>query len=379
VHTSLTGTAASEPSLTLAQSGLVFADPLSGSQSQNQLQTDGNWTFGGHFDSYHITNNGQSWQYSANGTGHDVNVGFYESGSGLSITMNAVASGPYTGFYAISPPSNAELFHARITSNYSSIPGGFLQVGLYVRAASGDTNYIACAAVSSSSGTHWEIIHGVGNTVEATSFDYLWIDNSTGPTTADCTIITNGSNYLAVYLNGALIYQNSALALGIQEPVEAYLGVESSYAQEASSGLWNDFYATQTDGVEAINLPAAAANVSIVGVNGSLLGSATVNNGTALINIAKYTFPVPAYIRAYDSSGSEVASTSGQVQLMGGDIYSAKSTIQQQVGSVVGFVSDPILFYFLIPLVILILTVSLVLSYSKNRRSKRPLNEPTAY
>ena len=379
-HLGLTGTAASEPSLTLAQSGLVFADPLDSSLSQNQLQTNGNWTFEGHFDSYHIADGGQSWQYSANGTSHDVNVGFYESGSGLSITENAVATGPYTGFYAISPPSNAELFHARITSNYSSIPGGFLQVGLYVRAASGDTNYIACAAVSSSSGTHWEIIHGIGNAVEATSFDYLWIDNSTsGPTTADCTIITNGNNYLAVYLNGALIYQNSALSLGIQEPVEAYLGVESSYAQEAFSGLWNDFYATQTDSVEAINLPAAAANVSIVDENGSLLGSATVNGGTALINLAKYMFPVPAYIRAYDSSGNEIATTSKPVELMGGDIYSAKSTIQQQVGSVVGVVSDPTLFYILIPLMVVVLAVSLALSYSRNRRKNTPISEPASY
>jgi hypothetical protein len=379
-HINLTGAAASEPSLTLAQSGLVFADPLDSSQSQGQLQTNGNWTFGGHFGSYHITDVGQSWQYSANGTGHDVNVGYYENGSGLNIIVNAVESGSYTGFYAISPPSNAELFHARITSNYNSIPAGFLQVGLYVRAASGDTNYIACAAVSSSAGTHWEIIHGVGNTVEATSFDYLWIDNSTtGPTTADCTIITNGNNYLAVYLNGALIYQNSALSLGIQEPVEAYLGVESSYAQQAFSGLWNDFYATQTDSVEAINLPARAANVSIVGENGSLLGSVPVNNGTALINIASYTFPVPAYIRAYDSGGNEVASTSGPVELMGGDIYSAKSTIQQQVGSIVGVVSDPTLFYILIPLMIVILTVSLILSYSRNRHNNRPTNKPVSY
>jgi hypothetical protein len=379
-HLSLVGTAASEPSLSLAQSGLVFTDPLNGSQSQNQLQTNGNWSFGGHFDSDHITDDGQSWQYSANGTNNDVNLGFYESGSGLSIAVEAVASGPYTGFYAISPPSDAELFHARITSNYSSIPAGFLQVGLYVRAASGDTNYIACASISSSTGTHWEIIHGIGNMVEATAFDYLWIDNSTtGPTTADCTIVTNGNNYLAVFLNGALIYQNSALSLGIQKPVEAYLGVESSYSRETFSGLWSDFYATQTDSVEAINLPAAAANVSIVGENGSMLGSATANNGTTLINIAKYTFPVTAYIKVYDSNGNEVASTSRPVELMGGDIYSAKSTIQQQVGSVVGFVSDPTLFYILIPLVVLVLAVSLVLSYSRNRRKNMPVSEPSSY
>ena len=368
-NVSLKPVAATETLLSRAQSGLVFEDPLNASMGQSQLQSQPDWSFGGHYDSDPITYVGQNWQYSANSSTYDATVAFSESQAGLSISVKAVASGPYTGFYAISSPSDAELFHARITSTYSSIPGGFLQIGLYVRAASGNTNYIACAAVSSSTGTQWEVIHGTGNSVEATNFDYLWIDNATSqPSTADCTIVTNGNNYLAVYLDGTLVYQNAGLSLGVQDPVEAYLGVESSYSAQAFTGSWSDFYSTQTNSVEAINLPSTAANVSIINPSGTIIGSSAVTNGSALINVAQYNFPVSANIKAYDSNGQEVATTTGTVQLIGGDIYSGKATIQQQVGSVVGTVSDPTFFYVLIPVVVAILALSFVLSYSRNRR-----------
>ena len=361
--------------MTRAQSGLVFEDPLNVTQTQSQLetQTNGNWTFGGHYDSSHLNYVDQSWVYSGNGTSKNVNVGFFENFQGLNIGVKAVTSGPYTGFYAISPPSNAELFHALITSTYKSIAGGFLQVGLYVRASTGDTNYVTCAAVSSSAGTRWEIIHGTGNPTEATNFDYLWIDNATNqPSTADCTMVTNGNNYLAVYLNNDLVYQNSSLSLGIQEPVEAYLGVEASYSLETFWGVWNNFYSTQSGAIELINLPASSANVSIVNQTGGIIGSSSVVNGSAAINVAQYDFPVSAYIRVHDSTGKEIASTSSPVPLMGGDVYTGKATLQQQVGSVVGVVSNGSIFYILIPAVIVILALSLALTYARNRRNGKP-------
>lgn len=361
-------------SITLAQSGLILDDPLNTTHSQNQLQsqTSGNWSFQGHYGSYHINYMDQSWQYAANGSNYNANVSFSEAATGLNISVKAVANGAYTGFYAVSSPSNAELFHARITSVYSSIPGGFLQVGLYVRASSGDTNYIACASVSSSAGTRWEIIHGTGNSVEATNFSYLWIDNATSqPTSEDCTVVTNGNNYLAVYMNGDLMYENSGLALGIVKPVDAYLGVESSYSPQSFWGSWSDFYSTQTGSVETINLPATAANMSIVGQNGTILGSVEPVNGSAVVNIASYDFPLQAYIKVYNSNGSEIASTAGPVGLDGGDIYTAKTTIQQQMGAVVGFLSAPNFFYILIPAVFAILATSMVLTYSRHRRTNR--------
>ena len=364
--------AASEVSLTRAQSGLVFEDPLNVTQTQSQLetQTSGNWSFGGHYDSSHINYVDQSWVYSGNGTTNNVNVGFFENYQGLNIGVRAVTSGPYTGFYAMSPPSNAELFHALITSTYKSIGGGFLQVGLYVRASTGDTNYVTCAAVSSSAGTQWEIIHGTGNPTEATKFDYLWIDNATNqPSTADCTVVTNGNNYLAVYLNNNLVYQNSSLSLGIQKPVEAYLGVESSYGLETFWGVWNNFYSTQSGVIEMINLPADSANVSIVNQTGGIIGSSPVVNGSAAVNVARYDFPVLAYIRVHDASGKEIASTSSPVELMGGDVYTGKATLQQQVGSVVGVVSNVNFFYILIPTVIVILALSMAFTYRRNGKS----------
>jgi len=368
-------TADSAVTLTRAQSGLVFEDPLNVTQTQTQLEslTNGNWSFGGHYDSSHLNYSDQGWVYSGNGTTNNVNVGFFENTEGLNIGVRAVSSGPYTGIYAISPPSDAQLFHSVITSTYKSIPGGFLQIGLYVRAASGDTNYVTCAAVSSSAGTRWEIIHGTGNPTEATNFDYLWIDNATNqPSTADCTLVTNGNNYLAVYLNNNLVYQNSSLSLGIQKPVEAYLGVESSYNLEKFWGVWNNFYSTKAGTIEMINLPANSTNVSIVNQTGGVIGSSSVVNGSSAINVAQYDFPVLAYIRVHDATGREVASTQIPVELMGGDVYTGKATLQQQVGSVVGIVSSGSFFYFLIPVVIVILALSLIFTFARTRRNRRP-------
>jgi hypothetical protein len=364
--------AASEGTLTRTQSGLVFEDQLNVAQTQAQLesQTNGNWSFGGHYASAHISYVNQNWGYIVNGSTKSVNIGFFENTEGMSVGVKAVTSGPYTGFYAISAPSNAELFHARITSAYKSISGGFLQIGLYVRASAGNTNYVTCASVSSSAGTQWEVIHGTGNQVEATNFDYLWIDKAPNqPSTADCTIVTNGNNYLAVYLNGNLVYQSSSLSLGIQQPVEAYLGVESSDSSETYWGVWNNFYSTLSDSVEVINLPGSSASVSIVNQTGATVGSSSVVNGSATINVAQYDLPILASIRVHDASGNEIASTPNPVQLMGGDIYTGKATIQEQVGSVVGIVSNPEFLYILLPTVIVVLALSLTLAYARRRKN----------
>jgi hypothetical protein len=361
----------SEIALTRAQSGVALQDSLNSSFSQQQLQDQtGAWSFGGHYASAHINLANGAWIYSTNSSSKNVNVNFSEDSTGFSINLQAVSNNDYTGFYAASQPVDAELFHARITSSYGSLPSGFLQVGLYVRASAGNTNYVTCADVSSSSGTHWEVLHGTGNPTEATHFDYLWIDSALNESGSnDCTILTNGNNYLAVYLGQSLVYQNNNLALGIQKPFEAFLGVECTYDGQMFSGKWSDFYATALGQVGLINLPSDAVNASIVSPTGSVITSAKIVNGSGALDITKYNFPVDSYIKVYDSGGKEIASTASLVGLMGGDIYTGKATLKQDVA---GIISESTLIYFVVPVTALaLLAVVVVYSLSKKSKSHR--------
>ena len=357
----------SEIALTKANSGVLLQDSLNASLSQQQLEDQtGAWSFGGHYDSMHINLANGLWAYTANGSNKDINVGFSENPTGLSIGLQAVSNNDYTGFYAASQPVDAELFHATLSSSYGSLPSGFLQIGLYVRASAGNTNYVTCADVSSSSGANWEVLHGTGNPTEATHFDYLWVDSAPNePGTNDCTIVTNGNNYLAVYLGQQLVYQNSNLALGIQKPFEAFLGVECTYDGQMFSGKWSDFYATSLGQVGLINLPANAVNASIVSPTGATLASAKVVNGSSAVDITKYNFPVQGNIKVYDSSGKEIASTTSLVNLMGGDEYTGKTTLKQEVA---GILSPSALVYFVVPLVVVALVAVALYGFAKRRR-----------
>ena len=334
-----------------------------------QSQT-GSWTFGGHYDTYHIAFVNQEWSYSENGVNQPVKASFSEGGAGLTIGIQAVSNNDYTGFYAASQPVDSELFHAKVSSSYGSIPSGFLQIGLYVRAAYGNTNYVTCADVSSSAGAQWEVLHGTGTQTEATHFDYLWVDTAPNQSGSnDCTIVTNGNNYLAVYLGQTLVYRNNNLALGIQKPFEAFLGVETTYAGERFSGTWSNFYSTQNGQVGIVNLPAQAVNASVVSSSGALLASSQVINGSTTIDLTKFVFPVNSTLQIYDSTGKEIAATPTPVLLMGGDVYTAKTTLKQQVASVIGM--GPTLVYFVVPVATIALLAVALYGISKRRRANR--------
>ncbi len=363
----------SQVNLTQAQSGLIALDPLNSTQSEQQLESQNintSWGFGGHYSSMHIDLVNQAWVYSRNGVQKNVNVNFSESQHGLVISLQAVSPGTYTGFYAASQSSGANLFHAVINSPYKSISSGSLQIGLYVGAASGNVNYVACAAVTGNNGTYWEIIHGTGNSYEATNFNYLWIDKTPAKSaTRDCTIETNGDNFLAVYLDGSLVYQSNSLALGIQKPFKGYLEMESSYNNQVFSGTWKDFYSTRGGDIAIINAPPDSSNVSVFSQSGGVLASAPVSNGSAEINVAEFHFPLSAYIKIFGSNGTEIASTGNLVSLYGGDVYTGKITLPQRIGSVVGFLSGSTLLYLAIPVGGIFVIAIVAYGISKNRRT----------
>ncbi|MFY3742091.1 MAG: hypothetical protein HMLIMOIP_002555 [Candidatus Nitrosomirales archaeon] len=289
-------------------SGLVASDPLTKSKSTLQLKADKYWDFNG------------------NAKAQKAEVSYFQKAEGLHIGVKAVSKGVYAGFFAVTPPTKAYLFHADITTPHRIIRSDFFQNGLYVQTASGLVNYVTCVAITSRAGTSWHVMQATGNFNQTTSVKTLWSDKSANQElNRDCTIITNGSNYLKVYLDNVLVYENSQLKLQMQPPFRAFLEPQNSH-QKPLFGIYKDFYIALDEKIKVVNVPSNAATVKLVDRLGKALASTPVKNGIANLNVGQYHFPLLAHIKVYDNSNAEIASTTAPASIVGGDVYSVNRT-----------------------------------------------------
>jgi len=289
-------------------SGLVASDPLTKSKSTLQLKADKYWDFDG------------------NAKAQKAEVSYFQEAEGLHIGVKAVSKGVYAGFFAVTPPTKAYLFHADITTPHRIIRSDFFQNGLYVQTANGLVNYVTCVAITSRAGTTWHIVQATGNFNQTSSVKTLWSDKGANqPLTRDCTIITNGSNYLKVYLDNVLVYENNQLNLQMQPPFRAFLEPQNSH-QKSLFGMYKDFYIALDEKIKVVNVPSNAAKVKLLDRFGSVLESTPVTNGIAILNVGQYDFPLAAHIKAYDNNNAEIASTVAPARIVGGDVYSVYRT-----------------------------------------------------
>jgi hypothetical protein len=149
------------------------------------------------------------------------------------------------------------LFHAVLTLPYKTIPDNIFNTGLYVQTSdSAFINYVACAAVVSTTGYYWAVIQATGPALGAVTTTNLWTSPmNTMPLTQDCTIITNGNNYLKVYLGGNVVYQSSSLMLNMPSPFNAFLEVQTNSASAMRFGSYLSYYATLSEDVTVTNAP----------------------------------------------------------------------------------------------------------------------------
>jgi hypothetical protein len=154
----------------------------------------------------------------------------------------------------------------------------------------------------------------------ATSFTQLWSDPSPNqPLTRSCTLITNGNNYLSVYLDNELRFMSTTLHLMMASPFIAFLECQTSYSGQMLSGTFEDFYVSTTPTLTVTNLPSTASSVQLVDSLGNAM-TAPVSNGVAVLDIGGKTFPFSASIIVKDSTGSTIVA-SGTLSLVGGDTY----------------------------------------------------------
>lgn len=252
---------------------------------------------------------------------------YSEDSQGLHIGVRAVSAGNYAGFFAVTGNTVAQLFHATIVLSNKSIPSNNFDTGMYVQnywTPTGTINYVFCGASVTPSGYYWSVVYTTGNSNSATTFNTVY-SSPGGPLTRDCTIVTNGSNMLRVYLDGALVYSSSSLALNMPSPFNAYLEVESSYSPSSLWGEYRDYYAASS---ETVTLKSASPGdvAKIVDSSGGVLASAPVNSsGVAALDVGQFQQPVDGSVQLYDGAGALLASTQSPGPIWGGDAYQVSS------------------------------------------------------
>lgn len=305
-------------SITQTKSGLVASDPLNDEvKTQQQLQAEqGYWIYGGDAPALNAV------------------YDFFKDALGFHIGTQAPSNGTWAGYYAVTPNTAARLFHAVVTTPVSTIPYQWYENGLYVQTSQPFINYVTCFSSTSQWGTVWSVGSVTGDANSGTQYNILWTDQSENqPLTRDCTIITNGSNYLKAYLDGALVYESNSLNLQMPSPFNAYLEPQSSYPGQLLNGIYKDYYAAKSENVQVTNNPLLAATDKIVDPSGKVLASSPVNSGSATLDIGQFHMPLSAYIKVYDALGNQIASTSNPINMFGGDVYSV-NTLSLNLGPI---------------------------------------------
>ncbi|TBR10481.1 MAG: hypothetical protein EPO62_03495 [Candidatus Nitrosotenuis sp.] len=300
----------SDGAINKAQCGLYASDPLNNeTKTRQDLEANpGYWTFGG----------------SAAGFNPPAPLDFFKDAEGLHIGVQAPANGTYAGYYAVSPNTNGMLFHATITSPLRTTPSEYFQNGIYVQTTQDPINYIACVSVTNSAATLWVVGHTYSSPYQSLVFNPLYVDTSANqPLTRECTIITNGNNYLEVYLDNILVYSSNTLALAMPAPFNFFLEPQTSYNGQMLYGTYRDYYATTSKNIIIENTPQNSTTAEVVDSSGNVLAKSPVVLDSARIDVAKYHYPIDAYIKVYDSNMVQLASTPIAHTVYGGDLYYA--------------------------------------------------------
>ena len=270
--------------------------------------------------------NQKYWYYGGSAQGENAPYDIFKDSQGLHIGVQSLANGTnWAGFYGVTPDTSAILFHSVITTSPRTLANqsSFYESGMYIQTSNKNVNYVTCTSDTSFWGTSWGVIWATGDAFGINNFTVLYSNSTSNqPLTRDCTIITNGDNYLKVYLDGTKVYENHTMSLQIPAPFNAFLEPQSSYAKQMFYGSYKDYYAATSENVTVTTNLSNAATVSIVDKSGNTLVSAPISTGTAVLDVGMYHLPLAGYINVYDSNHIQIASTPSPANIFGGDIYS---------------------------------------------------------
>lgn len=175
-----------------------------------------------------------------------------------------------------------------------------------------------------SGGYDWQVVYGTGNLSGASQTKTLYFHYypyGPGNLSKTCTIMTNGANFLSVYIGGTQVYSNSSMNLQIASPFNTYLEVTGVNMTQSMEGSFTNFYTTLNDTVTVTNAPSGGI-VQVTGTNSPIANATVGSNGVATLTLPASLMPQTGVINVYNSSGVLVAKTTTAVTLWGGDSYS---------------------------------------------------------
>jgi hypothetical protein len=250
---------------------------------------------------------------------------------GLTLGLAAAKEGQWVSHYAMSPETNATLFRAIITNPNNNITSSgeekHIGVGMYVQTTirNGLVNYVSCGSDANSHGVFWQVVSVLGSQTGGEDYRTLWRNESLNqPSTKECKLITNGDNFLEVYLDNDRVYSNSSLDLQMPPPFNSYLELTTPSADEMRYGYFKDYYEAYDTSIKLIDLPANGS-LKIIGPSNQVVSNASINSeGVAKLDLVQYDFPLIARIQVFDSDGKIYASTQKELPIFGGDIFTLR-------------------------------------------------------
>src|SRR5207244_7511618 len=76
--------------------------------------------------------------------------------------------------------------------------------------------------------------------------------------TQDCTVVTNVSNFLKVYLGGNLVFSGTTMTLKMPTPLLAFFQDDTSSSSSMHYATFFNYYATTNENMIVRNAPASA-------------------------------------------------------------------------------------------------------------------------
>ena len=265
---------------------------------------------------------------------------YHENSQGLHIGVQAPYSGKWVNYAAVSPVTDASLFHATVTNPYTTVSDGVFESGLYV-ISSTNSNFVGCVAVANYNGHYWSVIQAYGSDVVGSGIMTTLYQSplNTEPLTQECTIVTNGDNNLRVYLDGNLVVSRDDLVLNMPDPFRAMLQVDAT-SPTMHIGTYLNYYATSSEAVTVTNAHPGGTVLLVDSSNSTLASAPVTSDGVSTILVGMHSLPLVGNILIYDANSTLVSSTPSPVTIFGGDVYSSNKLPQPPTGLTANAISS---------------------------------------
>jgi hypothetical protein len=260
-----------------------------------------------------------AWTFMGDAPRERAPYSFNEDTQGLHISIQAASAGQWAGYFAKSPNTHARVFHALISLGYASIPSGNFNTGLYVQTGN-SVSYVSCAADVTPKGYYWLVNYAVGSQSTATEIHRLFTQVG-GGLTRDCTIMTDGTNLLTVYLDGQRVYSNESMGLRMPQPFNAFLEVQSTCTSQMLTGTYSDFYETTGATVMVRGVPPGdTAEIFASGSGSAVAIGSSGPDGIVSLDVSAQRTPIQGIVQVNGVDDGSMVST-GNAKIWGGDFY----------------------------------------------------------